>query len=328
MSLESEIQHTFLDERLASFIAVGLAAVAIYDHVVTIGGEIQFVWARWKWTLAQLMFLINRYLSNAILILGAVSLIKNGGVKNKHVRVSPYFAHGSPFITLIPYRCQDLIAAVAWGTIVAFWALQVIVILRISSMYNHSRKIIALLVIAFACEAIAASILERFSGTHPSSNAVDASAETVSRCLPSPSPWWSNLFWISIITYESLMLGLAIRRGLQSPEDMCLFSEYAASGASGVSLSQVLIRDSLLCPLVILTVCIVTFVGSMHFSLAGKQISIAVAGFVTHILGSRLALNLREIYYRLVEEVDDEGDIVLDLPIAFAPTTEDEKPVI
>ncbi|KDR79353.1 hypothetical protein GALMADRAFT_1235823 [Galerina marginata CBS 339.88] len=217
-------------------------------------------------------------------------------------------------------RCQYSFAAVTWGSIVAFWALQGIVILRISSLYDHSRKIIALLIAAFACEVIATSTLEAFSNTQSYFD-VRTPVENMSLCLSSPSPWWSNLFWVSIIAFEVLILGLSVYRALQTPTETCLFTRYPISGATRPSLLYVMMRDSILFPLIALIVSLVNFFGSIYFSVSGKQISIAVAGFMTQILGGRLILNLREAYYRRLEDEHESENITAVIPIAFAQET-------
>ncbi|KAJ2922514.1 hypothetical protein H1R20_g14575, partial [Candolleomyces eurysporus] len=46
--------------------------VVVYDHLSTLDLEIELVWKK-KWTLIQILFIINRYVPDAAFLYGAVS---------------------------------------------------------------------------------------------------------------------------------------------------------------------------------------------------------------------------------------------------------------
>ncbi|KDR79351.1 hypothetical protein GALMADRAFT_137198 [Galerina marginata CBS 339.88] len=354
MSTDAEILHFLRDEQVVSYAAVALAAGAIYDQLVTLDREIQFVWMRSKWTITQSFFFINRFVGNAILMVSSMydhsrkiivilvttflsevilmavlvgllnsapsytSLTRNAEARSNNRFVGTSNIRSS-FRALNYRRCQYPFVAILWGNIVAFWASQGITIVRISSMYNHSRTIVILLVAVFLFEVIGVCVLVGFSSSAPSYTII---AGGVPLCLPAPSPWWSKLFWISIITLEILMLGLSIDRGIRSRREVWVTAQYSTSGCP--PFLYVLLRDSILYTFIALVVCVVNFVGLFYFSFSGAQIGVAVAGFSTQVLGGRLILNVREAYYRFIEEECGKGRERTALPpIAFAAEVAD-----
>ncbi len=56
--------------------AVGLACI-IYDHALSFGDELQYIWKRGRWDFLKFIFIWNRYVAEAGLIFGAYR--KSGG---------------------------------------------------------------------------------------------------------------------------------------------------------------------------------------------------------------------------------------------------------
>jgi len=196
--------------------------------------------------------------------------------------------------------------------------MQGIVVFRISSMYNHARRIIIILVIALVAEIIITCSLEAFSNSQPAY--IRGTSGYLPICIPPLSPWWSNFFWISIIMFETLVLGLSIYMGVRSRREICGNPENSTLGHR--PLLYVLLRDSILFPLLALFICFINFFGSMYFSFVDAEISIIVAGFTTQILGGRLVLNLREAYYRPFDDEYEMNQATRMVPIAFTHTVD------
>ncbi|KDR79352.1 hypothetical protein GALMADRAFT_137199 [Galerina marginata CBS 339.88] len=308
MSLNAEVLYFLPEEQFVSYAAVALSVGAIYDHLITLDREM-----RSKWTLTQLLFFISRYLSDAILIYGAVSLTINTKTRNSDRFVHEYL-HSTGLLTTTHRSCRHPFVAIAWGGIIAFWASQAITIVRVSSMYNHSRKIVILLVAMFLSEVIITAVFESFFDSTPPYTVVSGGVPV---CLPASPPWWSNLFWISIITRETLMLGLSINKVIQSRQE--LWVNFQNSTPERPSLMFVLLRDSIFFSSMALVISIMNCVATFYLPYSADQICIAAATFGTQVFGSRLILNLREAYHRFVEDEYSEGRARTALPaIAFS----------
>jgi len=74
MSLDPTVAKGLSEQRSVSYVTVALVLIALYDHFITLDGEIQFIWRRSRWTFIELLFLVNRYLSDAILLYGTITL--------------------------------------------------------------------------------------------------------------------------------------------------------------------------------------------------------------------------------------------------------------
>ncbi|KAF4609488.1 hypothetical protein D9613_012340 [Agrocybe pediades] len=68
-----EISAILKQAETVSYVATALAVGAVYDHLITLDREIELVWKRTRWNVVQFLFLTSRYLSDAILIYGAIS---------------------------------------------------------------------------------------------------------------------------------------------------------------------------------------------------------------------------------------------------------------
>ncbi|PPQ78463.1 hypothetical protein CVT25_011858 [Psilocybe cyanescens] len=195
-----------------------------------------------------------------------------------------------------------------------------IVIFRLSSMFHHSRTIITFLSVAFSLQMLSTCLIQALS--YPSGYS-STGPQTFPLCAPPSSAWWSNLFWVVVIVYELSLLGLSVFRGVQTRREVMDLRKLSLTG--NPSIMFILLRDSILFPFVALAVCVANFMGSLYFSVSLlqnlsavfflAQMSLSVACFATHILGSRLILNLREAYYR---PFDHEYSQAYETPIAFS----------
>ncbi|KDQ61493.1 hypothetical protein JAAARDRAFT_30943 [Jaapia argillacea MUCL 33604] len=56
------------DIRLMRVCQLAATFVALYDHALTIDLEVELIWKK-RWSLAKILFAVNRYLGSAVLIL-------------------------------------------------------------------------------------------------------------------------------------------------------------------------------------------------------------------------------------------------------------------
>ncbi|KAF8962077.1 hypothetical protein BDZ97DRAFT_1759485 [Flammula alnicola] len=90
------------------------------------------------------------------------------------------------------------------------------------------------------------------------------------------------------------------------------------------SLFYVLLRDSILFPFIALVICLTNVVGYKYFSFSASRINNTIAEFGTQVVGGRLILNLREVYYRPFEDEFPQECRMPLIPIAFLHGTEED----
>jgi len=150
-------------------------------------------------------------------------------------------------------------------------------ICRISSMYDHTREIKVVLLAGFALHILSETILGVLL-THPSALGIRASPHpplpirtslkpirfshpysvtdlgvpsSLKICLIRPAGWiWA--VWISQMLFELLLFIMAVRIGIRNYQSMKVIQTLRRDmpGGAGSSLLYVLLRDSILFPLV------------------------------------------------------------------------------
>ncbi|KAF9467224.1 hypothetical protein BDZ94DRAFT_61712 [Collybia nuda] len=167
--------------------------VIVYDHLTTLDREIEFIWAK-KWSLAQIIFVVNRYLGDVVYICATIETIVT----------SPKFQD----VTFI-WTCFQ-----AWGLNIVLWSMQAIMQLRIASMYNNSRKVIYAMAIVYVFEIIAMSIILGIvlETIHVSSEIIPGLFTIKVAVFPS----WYYTMWIPPIFMEATIFGFSFYSGRQS----------------------------------------------------------------------------------------------------------------
>jgi len=180
--------------------------------------------------------------------------------------------------------------------------MQGIMMYRISSMYNHTKKIILLLGVAFSIEVFFLILIPLLS--YRVHSPVPEPAPGVHICSLDSFPHFLFAIWIPILAFESLLLSLSLYVGIMYYKSIW----YAANIRSPDfqrSLLFVLVRDSIAFPFIAVVICLVNLVVWILFPVLQTEIAFALAAFTPCILGSRLILNLQDAYYRpFSEEVD------------------------
>ncbi|KAF8154460.1 hypothetical protein B0H34DRAFT_660932 [Crassisporium funariophilum] len=188
----------------------------------------------------------------------------------------------------------------AWGNLVVLWSIQSIVVYRISAMYTHTRTIRYLLLAFFAIEIAATVPMQAISGgTHPG---VPISIPGVQLCEPRVYERWYYLFWLPILVFEFLMLGLSIFKALQYRATTYHAEKILYELSGRQSLKFILLRDSIVFPFLAFCGCLLNLIGWRVFSSTATQINLGIAGFGARIFGCQLVLSLREAYYRPFDE--------------------------
>ncbi|PPR00710.1 hypothetical protein CVT24_000998 [Panaeolus cyanescens] len=258
---------------------LAMATAAIYEHVTTADQEHEFIWRRPNFNLVQCLFIVTRYLGNATLIHAAI--------------VAVTFNDQSAQVCIRNMQIQG------WLTCFVLWAMQGIMILRLAVMWRYNRMIIYVLSSAFAVEVVALSFIQGFaSRTGTSTNKLRVHRAT---CEPNYPADWYFLMWLPILVFEGVMLITVIKRAML----MCPIRNPAVLKAlrgEKPSLMQVMMRDSIMFPMVALFICVVNFLGWLVLPIWFARVAVTFSAFTARMLGSRLVLNLRDVYYRPFED--------------------------
>ncbi|KAF9010799.1 hypothetical protein BDQ17DRAFT_1346962 [Cyathus striatus] len=171
--------------------------------------------------------------------------------------------------------------------------MQGIMLHRISAMYNHSKKIIFLMLSVYLCEVITMTVIVGIILSNIYVQDVSVTNTLTIKVAIIPSIICGT--WIAAVIMEFLLLILALYAGYQHMATSSLEIERSSDRPSWVF---VLVRDSILFPFITFVSYIFTAIWWKFSTHPGGQISEAFSGFVACVLGPRLILNLREAYYR------------------------------
>lgn len=136
---------------------------------------------------------------------------------------------------------------------------------RVSAMYRHSRKVIAILVLGFSLEVLAGVIIAvtGFVSMTSTSSTLSISAgkiQTINTeqelltlghlylCHSATIPKWYFILWVPMIVFETLLLAMALYPAISHAQDIKLIRELGVAD-SAPALSYLLMRDSILFPM-------------------------------------------------------------------------------
>jgi hypothetical protein len=194
--------------------------------------------------------------------------------------------------------------------------MQAIMVIRINVMYRDSSVIKLVQYLFFAVEVVTMIIMTAF---------LPAQSAHLT-CATSTSPDWYKWQWGPIISFEVLMLSLSIWAGYQHYRDYSLTTNVKAARPvftdQGKTLAYIMMRDSILFPLIAMMLVVFNFAGWNTLRFAAAQANTAVMVLAPRILGSRLILNLREVYYRpFGDEYTRDFTATVKTPVYFAKGT-------
>lgn len=271
MSVDGDVLEWIRLDHALAYVQLAVATCVIYDHITTSDLELELIWRRPKWSTVQYLFLVTRYFGDMCQIFSTYVIVR-------HIQLD----------TVDQCRLLNILQ----GTVlpITLWTMQGIMMYRISSMYSHSRKIIVLLLSAFAIEFIVlvASNLSSIRSGKP------VVAPPGANICPRRKLPLMFVVWIPIALFELLVLGLAVKVGLNYFHS--IRREHRAHRRK--SLAYVLLRDSIVFPLISVLMCIVNLIVMLKLSYIASQLTMPLSSMLPIVLGCRLILNLRETYYQ------------------------------
>ncbi|KAF8912247.1 hypothetical protein CPB84DRAFT_1761763, partial [Gymnopilus junonius] len=170
-------------------IALAAATGVLYDHISTFDDEVELVWQRPKWTLVQLLFLVNRYVGDVMQVFGAIVYITH---IQKHTHAC----------------CNVLNKLVGYLVMVVLASMQGIMIYRVSSMYSHNRKVIYFLGAALLVEIASVFFVQFYA--YAFNAPVPDPAPGVHLCSQNTWPNFMWAAWIPIFFFEFCIFTLSV----------------------------------------------------------------------------------------------------------------------
>ncbi|KAF4564007.1 hypothetical protein EYR36_003256 [Pleurotus pulmonarius] len=172
-----------------------------------------------------------------------------------------------------------------WTGLVACMIAEVILQMRLYALYFLNKKVLAVMILGFIISSTLSAVVMGtiLSGITAHAHAVPG----VRFCIPNQIGDHFFLFWIPVLCFESLLVGLALFRGFQGAlSDGSLFR-------SGRALVNVLIRDSVLYFLVMFATYLTNMLVWIGAPQSLLEVPIGFSVAMSCVLGNRIILNVR-----------------------------------
>ncbi|KAG9313976.1 hypothetical protein JVU11DRAFT_4752 [Chiua virens] len=288
MSLTPPSSVHLSDISLYATVQVAVTCAALYDHVLSLGREIDLIWMKPP-SLVTVLYVIDRYLGdvNELVFVLFSSKLKRAC---------------SPSI-----RCIRLFEFRAWGALIYSWATQATMQLRIYALYRQSKRILVLMFVLFLCEVAAiAFVIWRTIGPGSALKATNDVAPGGHFCAFSGiNPNFIYIF-IPFLCFEAFLFFLAARIFIENMKRSWDLQSRRDSGTGATPFISILARDSICYFFVNLIACAVVMGLWQSVTELYANICIPFVMFLEVIVGTRLILDFRERYAR---SDDDDGTV-------------------
>jgi len=148
-----------------------------------------------RWRLPKFLFLINRYIVPPMLLMNAIV---------------------EATYPLLQSFCNFMVHWQPWTAVIAITTVELVLIVRVSALYERNKIILRSLIVLFTCEIIAVIINTSFlvKGT-----AAVLGYEFLPSCSgTSPSDTYS--FWVPFAAFEGIMMSLTIYKMIRHRNDL------------------------------------------------------------------------------------------------------------
>ncbi|KAJ8515762.1 hypothetical protein ONZ45_g6857 [Pleurotus djamor] len=244
-----------------SYVTISFEFLQVYDHVLTINDEIQFVWST-SWSLGKVLYFLTRY---------------------------------SPYLNIVPWTwsilgppvmsaklCGVLNLVNGWIVLAGLMVAETIMLLRVWAMWNQSRKCgIFLLVLALVAIVVGSLMYATFL-RHVSLG--DIPAETSMRgCHIKFEDNATYISFLVLMAFEIIMLILTVIKGLRD-----LHPKIKYSSSSSSSFLFKFYQDGVLYYTVLAAV---SFANAMVLLFADREFALVLLALVSvHVSQSNLSL--------------------------------------
>ncbi|KAL5522956.1 hypothetical protein ACEPAF_1223 [Sanghuangporus sanghuang] len=281
--------HELFAQRLARLSAM---IVVIYDTLLTMDREIEFFWEpqKQRWTYIKVIYFVNRYGGLLILVVDTWGFF----FRLRHCLPFAPFVSNLPVLPVVdisisPKLIRHTIVVQfyfqQWTGWIAVLLVEIILIIRVNTLYERSRtSTLVLSTIFFAQAALMATVLIKWDLI-----SILVFFDDIHACGSQLAPpYWISFFWLPPIIMDFILLVLTLRKSL------ALRRITPGKSWSELRLHRTLVRDQALY-FVGIFIC---SLANMGFFTIYPKILCAALGFALGfpcVMGSRILLNLREI---------------------------------
>ncbi|TEB29137.1 hypothetical protein FA13DRAFT_1793608 [Coprinellus micaceus] len=252
--------------------------VLMYDHLSMLDMEVELIWKK-RWSLVKVLFIINRYIPDVS------------------------FIYGVALMTWLPddvfsKQCPHLSRVQTWMSLIALQAMQAIMVHRIICMYRYKRILTIYIVTGFVCNLLAGFIIAGNS-MHVMNTPIFF-GDTLRTCAPLNFQAWTVASWFLMLAFEIVVFSLAAFEGVRFFRESKFSRDLniVTRGRKGHSLMYILMRDSIVFPLIGLLLSFINILAFYVFPMSAMQYTFTTTAALTPILGCRLILHLRDAYYQ------------------------------
>ncbi|KAF8186801.1 hypothetical protein BJ912DRAFT_970843 [Pholiota molesta] len=312
--------------RIVEFISVAFATCVLYDFFLKFNDEVEIVGPAFHWReiqraihklrtewslemfLIRVMYLIGRYVGISL----QIPLVGPTPSDTKILIIGRGFEIINGFLgTVVLCATQALIALRIYRSLGPFNRMAKMVL-----TYGLMLEVGVLL----AMQAIAGVWAVRRE---------DNGKKVVGICSSNAFPNWLYAVWVPVLCLELVMLTLAVRATMAHRElDEILRASGTERffGGSRVDYVPIILRDSLISLVVLLTICMVNLFGNQLFGeIVPVQTSLALSTIGSILTGSQLLTNLHQAQSNQEDEADNAGND-MELRVMFsAPPGDDSE---
>ncbi|EJD40830.1 hypothetical protein AURDEDRAFT_186801 [Auricularia subglabra TFB-10046 SS5] len=250
------------------YLALACLTWMLYDYLITLNDEIEFIWTR-KWTFTTVLFLLMRW-STLLLLLNQVV-----------------------FFVFLENVSKSSCDALSWGTAIAtavvLLEVEIVLQLRIYAMYERSRRILWINACLCGMECLCAALI--IAKYFSRANFVPVPNWIIGACYDI-RPKQLGVVWVPPMCYELYLASLAVYKIVQTHR--------ASEGSIANNLLTVLVRDSIGQFFFIIAAMVVNCVLWVKTEITPGDSAVNIVHACGAIGGVRLILNMRSAASRPV----------------------------
>ncbi|KAF7771795.1 hypothetical protein Agabi119p4_6106 [Agaricus bisporus var. burnettii] len=278
--MDAAVTSAALHLLAGKYFQVAAAAMFAYDHLITVGQEVERVWMRPK-SAVSLLFFFNRYATLMQFIIILHSMIPVGEVSSMYL-----YTNGSTIASLENcFRCDKYVLFEGVSTVGVVAVGQLNMILRVVAIYRHSKRILAFLLLLWTGQIIISLVGLRTGFALPLRPGFIG-------CILTGSDSLSPSLWIAPLVTDSFIFLLTIYR---TKENIGHLITSIMNGGASDRVVTILLRDGLMYYFLIflanLMNCLIYFIAEPDL----KTIGASFSQLLTCTMISRLVLNLRSL---------------------------------
>ncbi|KAL4076400.1 hypothetical protein J3A83DRAFT_2200375 [Scleroderma citrinum] len=179
---------------------VAITVFLLYEYLLTLDQEIDHIWMR-RWKPSTALYVFVRYFGTLYNVTATVIML----IPRSDNVVLLNFNYAG-----VLSSCQFLFGADAWAGSIIWWAVQVILQMRLYALYNCSKKLLVFMVTFFAAEILisaADTFAEHIIFTGLYTNETDL-------CAGETIPAYGHI-WVPCLTFDAILVVLAVWAGIK-----------------------------------------------------------------------------------------------------------------